>query len=437
LHGSSSGICRKPRKCTPEFLCTNQGYVNKMTKNGFRMLLLLPNMSRYESMREADGQKGTERLSPTRLWVAVGSWAFLTYLLLLGVVSLHLYRSPTYDMDSIQYMGNALLMERTDVVGIHRRVYAELGEAVPKEEREPLLGYEPGAPADQNASRLERAANPYRFGEFLPMFAIRPLYNQTLYWVSKTGLGLVRAGIFISVVSYFLIGVLFFLWIRRHANGLFCLAVASLVMISPPLTSLGRDPTSDALATLVAFASLYMIFEMQRLTPGLILLLASIFFRTDFVVLAGPTILACWLDRRIDFWKASILAALALSSALCIGHFAGDYGMKMLYYRNFVGTPIAPGEMTVQFSTRDYLSAFRSGITKVAESFFVPFLLLGAIGLRSRRMMTLFAVSLAYVMLHFVVLPNWQERWVGLFYLCMAVCAVTGTSFVPRSETRE
>ena len=255
------------------------------------------------------------------------------------------------------------------------------------------------------------------------MFAIRPLYNQTLYWVSKTGLGLVRSGILISVVSYFLIGVLFFLWIRSYTNGLFCLTVALLLMISPPVMSLGRDPTSDALSTLVAFASLYLIFEKQRLTPGLVLLLASIFFRTDFVVLAGPTILACWLERRLDFWEASILAGLALLSALCISHFAGDYGMKMLYYRNFVGTPSAPGEMTAHFSTRDYASAFRSGITKVAESFFLPFLLLGTIGLASRRMMALFAVSLAYVILHFVVLPNWQERWVGLFYLCMAVCA--------------
>lgn len=102
---------------------------------------------------------------------------------------------------------------------------------------------------------------------------------------------------------------------------------------------------------------------------GMALLLASIYFRTDFVVLAGPVILACWLQKRLDLWKAAVLSLIAVASVLCINYFAGDYGIKMLYYRNFVGVPIAPGEMTVQFSFRDYVAAFRSGITLAANSF--------------------------------------------------------------------
>jgi hypothetical protein len=34
----------------------------------------------------------------------------------------------------------------------------------------------------------------------------------------------------------------------------------------------------------------------------------------------------------------------------------------------------------------------------------------------------LFAVTFAYITLHFIVLPNWQERWAGIFYLTMGVC---------------
>lgn len=189
--------------------------------------------------------------------------------------------------------------------------------------------------------------------------------------------------------------------------------------------NLGRDTTADPLATLVAFASLYLIFEKRRLFPGFILLLASIYFRTDFVVLAGPVILACWLERWIGFWKGGVLCVLAIASVLCINHFAGDYGLSMLYFRNFGGVPVAPGEMSVHLSLKDYLSDLRSGITLIMESFFLPFLLLGSVGLVSRRMLGLFAVTLAYVWLHFMVLPNWQERWFGVFYLSMAVCAAT------------
>jgi hypothetical protein len=163
-----------------------------------------------------------------------------------------------------------------------------------------------------------------------------------------------------------------------------------------------------------------------------ILLLASIYFRTDFVVLAGPVLLACWLERRIELWKAGVLALVAVASVLCINHFAGDYGMGMLYYRNFAGVPIAPGEMTVQFSARNYLTMLRSGITLMMASFFLPFLLLGTIGTVSRRMRGLFAVTLAYLLLHFMILPNWQERWFGVFYLSMAVCAAAAVGEVQR-----
>jgi hypothetical protein len=374
--------------------------------------------------------RGTERKH------ALKSGIFFLYVLLLGGVAVHLYRKPIYSMDSIQYMGNALLMEEHDPVRVHQQVYAEVQQFVPKLEREGLLGHEEGAPEQQNKSRQERAAHADKFAEFLPLFAIRPLYNQTLWLVSRTGLGLVRAGIFISVASYFFLGVLAFVWIGGYVSAGLTLVFSLLLMITPPLMNLGRDTTADPLATLVAFASLYLIFEKRRLFPGMILLLASIYFRTDFVVLAGPVILACWLERRIELWKAAVLALVAVGSVLCINYFAGDYGMGMLYYRNFAGVPIAPGEMTARLSLKDYLSALRGGITLMTESFFLPFLWLGSAGIVLRRMRGLFAVTLAYVLLHFLVLPNWQERWFGVFYLSMAVCAATAVKAAERDANK-
>jgi len=368
--------------------------------------------------------------------MAARDWAILfLYVLALGLASIHLYRTPIYSMDAVQYMGNALLMEDTDIVSVHRRVYAELNRWVPESALRGLLGNEQGSPQDQNDSRRERVRSPQRYAQFLPLFAIRPLYNQSLWLVSKTGLGLVRSGILISVASYFAIGILLLVWISRYAGVLFGSAMALLMMISPPLTEMGREFSSDAPASLIAFASLFLIFERRRLATGLALLLVSIFFRTDFVVLAGPVILVCWLERRIDFWKASVLAMIAVGSVLAINHFAGDYGIKMLYYRNFIGVPVAPAEMTVQFSFHDYLSAFRSGITLAANSFFIPFLLLGVVGLVAKELRALFAVTLSYVVLHFLVLPNWQERWVALFYIVCGICAATAVGRARGAES--
>ena len=76
---------------------------------------------------------------------ARSSIALALYTVALALVSAHLYRQPIYDMDSIQYMGNALLMQENDPVKIHTRVYAELDRYVPKNERDPLLGRAPAA----------------------------------------------------------------------------------------------------------------------------------------------------------------------------------------------------------------------------------------------------------------------------------------------------
>jgi hypothetical protein len=350
---------------------------------------------------------------------------FILYALALASFAFHLYRTPSYAMDSIQYMGNALLMEDTNIVRVHAHVYSELRKSLPQNARENLLGNQPGAPPDQNLSRRERATNPQRFAEFLPLFAIRPLYNQTLWLISKTGIGLVRAGILISVASYFGLGLLLFVWIREYASPVVGAAFSVLLMISPPLVDLGRETTADSLATLVAFTAIFLIIEKTRLLPGFIFLLASIYFRTDFVVLAGLTLLACWWKGTLDIWKASILAAVAAGSVLVVNHFSGDYGFKMLYYRNFISVPFAPAEMVPAFSLRDYVAAFRSGVTLMMGSFFLPFLALGVIGLTTKHTRTLFAVTSSYLLLHFAILPNWQDRWFGLFYLAMGVCAAS------------
>jgi hypothetical protein len=349
------------------------------------------------------------------------------YVAFLGASAFHLYRTPLYRMDALQYMGNALLMENRDLFEVHRGVYSEIYRSVPGPARDGLLGRQTGAPPDQNLSRELRSHDPYRFSEFLPFFAIRPLYNQLLYLLYKAGFGLFRSTILISAGSYFFLGIVLFAWARQHVNVMFASAFSMLMMMSPPIATLGRENISDALATLVAFGSLYLIFEKRLLTPGLVLALTSIYCRTDFVVLAIPVLVVCCYERKITFFQMTTLMTVAAGSVLLINYCAGDYGLRMLYYRNFVGTPTAPGEMTVLFSFHDYISAFRGSLSLVAGGFFFPFLALGLTGLFCRpRSVAVFGVALAYTGLHFVLLPNWEERWFAIFYLSAGVLAVTG-----------
>jgi hypothetical protein len=53
-------------------------------------------------------------------------------------------------------------------------------------------------------------------------------------------------------------------------------------------------------------------------------------------------------------------------------------------------------------------------------------MLLGTIGVVLRsRLRILATIGFMYVLLHFVVLPNWDERWFAVFYLAMTLCAAT------------
>lgn len=78
---------------------------------------------------ETTSDAPTIHSSPAGMWsqVFVG-----IYLLALALLTLHLYRAPIYDMDSIQYMGNALLTEDTNLVRVHERVYMELRRSMPE-----------------------------------------------------------------------------------------------------------------------------------------------------------------------------------------------------------------------------------------------------------------------------------------------------------------
>ncbi len=360
--------------------------------------------------------------------------ATVTCLLVLAAASVHFYRQPIYSMDMAGYMGNALLMGERDVDRVHDRVYAEMRREIPPEAFAALTGS--GGPADQNESRRARLEHAENFAQFLPFFAIRPLYNIAIYFLGKV-VGVIPAIRLITALPYFLMGVLTFWWMSRYVPKFMAAAAAVLVMLTPPMMWIGRDTGSDALATLAAFLALYLIFEKERDAFGLGLIMASLWIRTDNIVLLGPVLLVCWRQRRFELWKGAVLGLVALASVLAINHYGGDYGIKMLYYRNFVGVPVAPAEMTVTFSLRQYVSAFAAGLRAMVESYTTLVALLGIAGWwLSRKARPLIAVSTASVALHFIILPNWQERWFGVFYLSMgiALVAALGAGFGGRES---
>jgi hypothetical protein len=356
----------------------------------------------------------------------------LVFFLLLGAVAWHAYRNPSYGVDMLGYMENMAVLETSNVNEIHAAVYGEVRTKLPEGVRDHLLGLDKGAPDRQNSSLQDRAHDPGHFAEFLPCFAIRPLYIELLHLFRKAGASMVRATVLGSVLPYVGLATLFFLWVRAYVGDLYASLLAFLLAITPQVFSLSRMPEPDCLSTLWVCLALYLIFERSHLPAGLLLLLSSIFVRTDNVLLALCVLAYLGLiTRQVDMWKAAVLAGVAVASVFTINHFAGDYGWKLLYYRGFIAPPLAPGEFVAQFTLSDYLRVLRSGTVALIDGNFVPYLFFGAIGYfvsAKQAMKKVFIIAVVFSAAHFLIFPLAEDRYLAVYYV---VAGLTAISAIP------
>ncbi len=368
--------------------------------------------------------------------------ATVFFLLSISVVSARPYFYSLYDMDMLGYMGNAVAISGASIQQIHETVYQEVLTLVPQPTRNHLLGRDGVGPTSRINSARDRSTNAYHFAEFLPCFAIRPLFNETVYLLHyKLGLSLVRATVVIPVFSYWLLGILVFFWMSSYVGGVLAASLSLLLMLCPPILNLARFNTPDALSCLFVMASLYLILERGNIFWGLVLLLSSVYVRTDNVLLVVAVLTYCTFSSRlISKTQGFVLAAVAVSSVVVINHFSGDYGIRVLFYRSFVEVPNAPGELVAKFGLKDYLIAFRTGVSEVFNSYFFPFTLIGALGLllqRRRAAVSLAVLVSAYCCLHFLLFPSGQERFWGPYYLAMGLIAGMALRLRAHSETEK
>jgi hypothetical protein len=366
----------------------------------------------------------------------------LGFLIGLTLAAFRAYQYPEYTSDGLLYMANAVVMKGASVQALHDTVYRDASAGMPRRTMDHLEGKDDPIETPQSKSFKARALNPYRFAEFLPCFAIRPIFNELVYLLHyKIGMGLLRATVLIPVLSYWLLGWIVLAWISHYVAQPWPPLISLLLLLTPPIWDLARSNTPDAFSCCVLLLSLYLILEKESLLLGLSLVLASVYIRTDNVLLVLPLLASASLAHKsLEKAKAACLAGLAIGSVILINHFAGDYGIKMLYYRAFVEPPVAPGELVAQFGLHDYLVAFQAGISTMTHGPVIPFALMGLVGtiacLRTHRvaLLGLVAVTLCFAVSHFLVFPLGESRYFGLFFLVMGIMAASTLTVIPEDQ---
>jgi hypothetical protein len=317
----------------------------------------------------------------------------LTYLILMAIVSWACFSHPVSD-DFDRYIYEALIRQKHEPI---EDVYASIKHSYKRAEESTILD------------------SPGHLAELEPMYAIKPVYLEIVDATRFTGLPIQSRINIVSAISLFGVGLLALAWTKSPLYSL-------LLITSSPVIVLGRMGTPDSLSTLVVLMGIWAIVK-RHLLSGLIILLVSIWVRTDNVLLLVGIIAFLLVQRKITSVDAGVFAVLSVACVFFINHFSGNYGWRVLFQFSFIGGRW-PGEIVPHFGFMQYLHIVGANAQTILPQLSI-WIILAMVSWRWRspNRNLLIPIWLA-VVTHFVLYPSAEAR-----YLVWAFVA-TGMVFV-------
>jgi len=323
-------------------------------------------------------------------------------------LAIHCYRNSVLDIDLLSFAGNVALADNPDVEKAHALVYSQ--RLTPH-----LLGTDAD---DTQAKRLRRRADDaYYWALYLPYFAVKPLYISSLEGLHRAGASLVDSCRAISALSFAGIAVMVWAYTRSP--------LAILILMLPETMSLGQLTEPDGLSALLLLAGLWLVF-LRQVDFGVVALIVSVWVRPDNAILCLLVLAWLWYSGRLDWRKALILCLLVMASDIFIARFG--YGWKALYFHTFLDG--APDEAP-RFAATDYLQAVARGTLDVLHSSVPVYLILWGtclVYVRERGLRDILWLAGLFSFLRFVIYPNYEPRYYGLFFVVTAAAAVYSIS---------
>lgn len=202
--------------------------------------------------------------------------ARLTFFAILFALTLLAYLVPYYDWDLVAYTGAAIALHESNPGTIQTQAYAALQRELHEDDYQDIAR---GSPFRRDVAR-----NPDHFLQQLRFYQIRPLYIRLLELCRGSGMGYVQATRVLSVLAFFLLGLLLFVWVGRYVDDWRAAIGIPLLLIAPVLFTAARTGSPDALSAFAVTLGAYLLFEKKSFVLGTVLLLISLFLRTDNVI---------------------------------------------------------------------------------------------------------------------------------------------------------
>lgn len=331
------------------------------------------------------------------------------YLAAGATISYHCYRNNMFDIDLLGYAGSVAFAETGDVVKAHDLVY-----------REPLTPHLRGldvdvrqgdADAKQALDLRRRAADPYYAATLLPYFAIKPLYCLTLGTVHKAGFSVIDSSRNVSVLFYFAIAVMLWIYTRSW--------LSLLVLVLPETMILGQANEPDGMSCFLMLLGLWLVFFKRR-DMGLLALVLAIWVRPENLLLCLVVILVLLIDGRLDLGKAALLTLLCVGSDVLINHFG--YPWRDLYHHLLGGEPGTGNSIAFAAYVRSVVKGIRDMLHSPAPVFALLWLVcFPLVGKEFRQIM---GIILVFSAGRFMLFPPYEPRYYPLFFTTTSIAAI-------------
>lgn len=284
--------------------------------------------------------------------------SFFFIVIIIASLSFWNYKNRVYDWDMPGYIGCLYAFKYSDAPNTIRTLtYKDIQKKAPEKEFRDILGIKPADKARQAFAKNTRA-----FNEQLPYYQIKVGYNLGILILYESGLSSPDAVTFLSIISYFISGLLLFYIVKIifPKNYIVAVVLTIAIMLLPPMTYMSRVATPDMF--IMQFLLIFMIGLIKKWKTWIMfLVLFSITLtRPDYAPFTLSYLsVASGFDylkkKKINFhfiFQAIILFILYFG----IIKISGYPGWKHLFYDTFIQRREFISGSSPDFSFNKYLS---------------------------------------------------------------------------------
>ncbi|MCJ8154523.1 hypothetical protein MKJ01_12185 [Chryseobacterium sp. SSA4.19] len=305
---------------------------------------------------------------------------FFIVLTVVTLLSFRNYKNRIFDWDMPGYIGCLYTLKYpNDPDKVRTLTYAEIEKEGPELQYKDILGIL--TPPDK--ARQAFAGNTRAFSEQLPYFQIKAGYNLAILLLYEFGFSPPKSVLLLSIISYFISGLLFFYISKIIFPGNYFLAgiITIGLMLLPPINYMARIATPDMF--IFQFLLVFMIGLLRKWNQWIMFLILFVitFTRPDYIpftlsYLGVKGIYEYYQSRKLSL-NVIIQGIVLVTIYMVIMKICHYPGWKHLFYDSFIYRRHFISVQPPDFTLKEYFEILLGKVIYFKRITFISVSLLG------------------------------------------------------------